>query len=287
MGIIGWSSGVTVRNRFTCVLMTADCIILRRLASHIRLCGLDDEFSAHSSSISKIFCEVAKKFNTERRALVTTLCKNLNSERAKNYAEFIHRTGSPLGSCTGFLDDAKILIAGLGGPSCSQRCMYSGHSRCHCLTYQTVSTSDGLIMNPHGPVESRRSDGFIFKLSKLGIQMEEKFVTAGKLYCIYGDQAYVLRPWVYTSCSRPTATGTHLVYKILMNAARVSVEHSHGEVKTHFTTMYFKSRVKLSAEPKGMLYVCSVPLLNIETYVMHLGLVARRFDCIPPSLKRY
>lgn len=287
MGIIGWSSGVTERNRYTCDPMTATCILLRRLATPIRLFELEDEFGAHSSKISEIFWEVAKKFYTERKALVTTLRMDLICERAEEYAECIHRTGAPLDNCIGFIDGTKILIARPGGPNCNQRCVYSGHKRCHCLTYQTVTTPDGLIMNLHGPVEGRRSDAFIYRLSKLGIQMEEKFVIAGKQYCIYGDQAYVLRPWMQTAFPRHTATSAQLVYNTLMNAARVSVEHSYGEVKTHFTTMDFKRKLKLGEAPIGMLYVCSVLLLNFKTCMMHGGLVPRRFECMPPSLERY
>eukprot|EP00171_Calliarthron_tuberculosum_P002898 IDg2898t1 len=269
MDIVGWSGGVTQRNRYTCDPMTATCIFLRRLTTPIRLCELEEEFGAHSSKISEIFWEVAKKFYKERSPLVTTLRMDLIRERAEEYAACIHRSGAPLDNCIGFIDGTKILIARPGGDNCNQRCVYSGHKRCHCLTYQTVTTPDGLIMHLHGPVEGRRSDAFIYNLSKLGIEMEEKFVMDGKQFCIYGDQAYVLRPWMQTAFPRHTASSSQRVYNALMNGARVSVEHSYGEVKKHFTAMDFKRKLKLGEAPQGILYVCSVLLLNFKTCMMH------------------
>lgn len=117
--------------------------------------------------------------------------------------------------------------------------------------------------------------------------MEEKFVIGGKQFCIYGNQAYVLRPWMQTAFPRHTASSTQLVYNTLMNGARVSVEHFYGEVKTHFTAMDFKRKLKLGEAPQGILYVCSVLMLNFKTCMMHGGLVPRRFECMPPSLETY
>ena len=76
-------------------------------------------------------------------------------ECAAKYPESVYYRVCALHNCFGFIDGTKIKMARPIG-YCRQRSMYSGHERMHFLSYQTITTPDGLIFHLHGPVEDSR-----------------------------------------------------------------------------------------------------------------------------------
>ena len=83
---------------------------------------------------------------------------------------------------------------------------YFGHKRMHCLVYQTITTPDGLILHMYGPEEGRRHD--LTHLRNCGTEniSQDCLVVGNRQYSIYGDAAYVLRPWLQTAFPTVTAT---------------------------------------------------------------------------------
>lgn len=67
-------------------------------------------------------------------------------------------------NCVGFIDGTKIRIA---RPSeyMHQRYVYSGHKRIHCLSYETITTPDGLIFHLYGSIEGRHPDAYLYRCS--------------------------------------------------------------------------------------------------------------------------
>ena len=166
---MGWSAGSTKRNRYSCEPITACCIVLKRLASPVTWYELESlqfipcnssltTFGMRSSALSEVFWEVLERFVEVKGHLLTTLREDLLCGRAAMYGEAIKNAGAPLDSCVGFIDCTKIRMTRLGGSNRNQRACYSGHKRFHCLVYQTISTSDGLIFSLYGPEEGRKHD---------------------------------------------------------------------------------------------------------------------------------
>ena len=77
-----------------------------------------------------------------------------------------------------------------------QRATYSGHKRRYAIKIQTVTTPDGLILHIAGPIDGRRHDTTLFRRSGIESDLQRTMVIADTQYYIYGDPAYVLRPYL-------------------------------------------------------------------------------------------
>ena len=93
------------------------------------------------------FWEALDNFTATHAHLVTDLSATLVQNRAETYAKSIHQSGAVLDKCICFIDGSKIRCACPSGSYAKQRCLYSGHKRCHCLTYQKVTAPDGQILH--------------------------------------------------------------------------------------------------------------------------------------------
>ena len=56
-----------------------------------------------------------------------------------------------------------------------QMIVYNGHKRQHALKYQSITTPNGMIANLYGPVEGKRHDATIFRISGLMLILEKFF----------------------------------------------------------------------------------------------------------------
>lgn len=149
---------------------------------------------------------------------------------AEKYADAIHSDGAPYPDCVGFIDCTKIRMMRPGGHNSVQRACYSGHKRFHCLSYQTLSRPDGLIFALHKPIEGSRHDLTLLRNSGWETVLEGSLGTADRQYYIYGDQAYLLRPWMM----RPYIGNLSVQQEISnaqMSSIRVSVEHNYKDLK--------------------------------------------------------
>ena len=93
---------------------------------------------------------------------------------------------------------SDIAMARPGGSGCNQRACYSGHKRFHYLVYQTITTPDGLIFSLYGPEVGRRHDLTLLRNSGISERLQNCLTIGDRHYYIYGDAAYVLRPWLLT-----------------------------------------------------------------------------------------
>lgn len=279
--------GRTSRNRYICAPMTATCILLRRLAYPTRWADLEHMFGMHKSRPSEVFHEAVNSLYANHAELVTTFRTDLLRERASLYSKAVEESGGPLDCCVGFIDGTKLKIAKPGGPAVIQQSVYSGHKRQHCLTFQTVSTPDGLIFHIYGPMEGRRSDNYLYYKSEIDSFLQDNMKIDGKQYCIYGDQAYVLRPWMQVGYPRRQATPEQLRYNAEMNAARIAVEWSYGEVKASWATQDYARKLQTGTVPVGKLYILCVLLRNFKTCLGHSTIATGHFQCTPPTLEQY
>lgn len=80
---LGWTVCRTTRNRYKCDVITAACIVLRRMASPCRWRDVEFLFGMHSSCMSEVFWEVLKTFVHMRGHLFETFRSDLITERAE------------------------------------------------------------------------------------------------------------------------------------------------------------------------------------------------------------
>lgn len=92
----------------------------------------------------------------EHFAYVLELGGRFISQRENLYASLIEFIGSPFDKVVGFIDITKICFCRAGCPNINQRTCYSGHHKCHCPIYQTITTPYKRIFALHGIIESRR-----------------------------------------------------------------------------------------------------------------------------------
>lgn len=264
MGIVNWN-GATKRNRYACDEISATFLLLRRLYYPCRWTDLETTFGMHASALCEVFYECAWSLYDGHSSLITTFQKDLMHERAHLYAQCIVTSGGLLDKCVGFIDGTNIKMARLGGSRTLQRATYSGHKRIHCLSYQTVTTPDGLIFHLYGPVEGRQPDRFLYRKSNLDAVLQESLSIEGEQHYIYGDQAYILRPWMQTAFPRSSCSQIQTTYNTSMNAARIAVEWGYKDVKQMWTSQDFGRKLKIRKGPVGLLYVVSVLLRNFKT----------------------
>ena len=84
-------------------------------------------------------------------------CANL-----ERFAAPIHDKGAALENCWAFVDGRPI-----SRPGKKQRVLYNRHKKIHAIKFQSVAAPSGLIANLYGPVEGKRHDSSMLKMSGL------------------------------------------------------------------------------------------------------------------------
>lgn len=156
-----------------------------------------------------------------------------------------------------FVDCTKIQMQRPGGPACNQRACYSGHKHFHCLIYQTVTTPDGLIFYLYGPEIRRRHDISLYRQSELDGSLEETQNINGRQMYMYGDAAYILKPWLQVGFSRTFATAAQLSHNRVVRASHEAVEWSSKDLKQMWCMQDFKRALKISKRPIALIYKAS------------------------------
>ena len=144
--------------------------------------------------------------------------------RAEMYAKDIAEQGAPFDNCICFMECNKIKMYRPGGRKDLQRATYSRHKRFNCLIYQIVTKTDGLIFYLCDPEVGRRHDMVLYRKSGLGAILADGMFIKGKQFCIYGEAAYMMLPWIQVAYPRTNATADELDYKVAMSAVREAIE---------------------------------------------------------------
>ena len=284
---VGWAGGKTTRSGYKCSPLTATCILLRRLAYPCRWVDLEIVFGMHSPTLSEVFWEAIESLYQRRSHLLTTFRSQLLANKAVEYASVIAARGAPLENCVGFIDCTKVQMCRPGGTSTNKRSVYSCHKRFHCLLYQTITTPDGLVFHLYRPVEGRRHDMTLYRRSTMEELLQNSLWTGGKQYCIYGDAAYSLRPWLQVGFPNTFANDQEKLHNTGMSAVREAVEWNYKEIKLYFTSQDMKRKIKCLEAPIALIYICANLLVNFKSCLGRKGQIECWFDCTPPSLEEY
>lgn len=201
-GFVEWTAGRTALNRYRCHPFTVTCLMMRKLSYPVCWTDMEHILGMRASEIYEVFWTVVNSFVEANKHLPDTFRSSLVFRRAAMYAMAIHNAGSPLDNCVGFIDCTKIQMCRPGGPEANQRTCYSGHKRFHCLIFQTVTTPGGLIFYLYGPLVGRMHNITLYQISGLDDGLGDGLNVDGVRYCVYGDAAYMIRPWLQTSFQR-------------------------------------------------------------------------------------
>eukprot|EP00171_Calliarthron_tuberculosum_P022181 IDg22181t1 len=228
---------------------------IMRLVDWKRSSTTRNRYSSHSA-LSEVFYENAWALFDNCSSLVMSYRSNLIFKRAALYASAIVENGGALTRCIGFIDGTKIKMPD--------------------LVVQIIFKEAW-----------RQPDAYLYRKSQLEAALRDNLVYEGEQHYIYGDSAYVLRPWLQTAYPRSTATEEQRNLNRSMNGARTAVEWSYGEVKRYFTTQDFSRKLQVKKLPVALLYACSVLLVNFKTCLGHHTSASSYFSCPPPTLEEY
>mmetsp|Transcript_37787 Transcript_37787/g.48702 ORF Transcript_37787/g.48702 Transcript_37787/m.48702 type:complete len:131 (+) Transcript_37787:202-594(+) len=89
--------------------------------------------------------------------------RNLVLRNLANYCTAVHhKSQGAIDNCFGFIDGTARHIC---RPFKVQEAAYNGHKRYHAIKFQSIVTPDGFCVSMFGPVEGRRHDATLLKLS--------------------------------------------------------------------------------------------------------------------------
>ena len=168
-----------------------------------------------------------------------------------------------------------------------QRSCNSGQKRLHCLVYQTITTRDRRVLHMYGPEEGRRHDLTLLRNSCIENSSQQSMVLENRQFSIYGDAAYIMRPWLQTAFPNLTATPAQQFYNKAMSAVREAVEWSYKDIKQTWSSQHFHRKLKVRQSPSALLYILGALFCNMKCCFGHGRQVSAYFGCNAPSIERY
>lgn len=283
--LVNWPE-ITTRNQYRCDRLLATCIFLHRSCCTGRWYGVELKFGLFTPQLSEVYWEYAELF-LERFGHVLNFRGQLLQNRAELYAQAIRELGGPLEKCVCFIDCTKVRMSRPGGGHMLQRACYFGHKRMHCLTYQTITTSDGLIFALYGLEAGRRHNFTLLRDSNWEHELAQALNVGGEQYYIHGDNAYLMRPRLIIAFSHDLAHGPERVFNRRMSAMCIAVEHSYHQVKQYWIRNDFARTLKVRQCPMALMYKTSAILTNFIVCLYRSGITASRFGISPPSFEEY
>lgn len=283
---LGWPEerNVTARRRYRTTDVFSFCVLARRLGNICRWSDLEFEFGRPACDLSEIFYEALEFMFESFGPLVTSFRSTFLQQRAPMYAEAIHGAGAALDSAVGFIDGTNLYIARPAG--LLQRSTYNGHKRRNCLKMQAVSTPDGLVYHMFGPEEGRRHDMTLFRRSGIEEHLASSLLVGGRQFYIYGDPAYVLRPYLQVGFKGSVLSDEQKAFNKSMSLVRVSVEWAFKDLKKYFTHVDSSRKMVLQKVPVAKWYLVSAVLWNFRA-CMYGSQSATFFNCSAPSFEDY
>jgi len=258
-------------------------IVLRRLASPARWVDLEEFFGRSGSALCQIFYTTVVMMMDKWGALLTEWRMEFMRDRAALYAEKIEEAGAYLDRCVGFVDGTAIFISRPGGGL--QRACYSGHKRHHAVKFQNVLIPDGLFSHLFGPWEGRRHDMTLYYESGLDVVLPDALMIGGSQNYIYGDAAYMVRPWLQAAFSG-VMTDEQTACSSTMAVPRTAVEWGFKDVKQTCSALDYRRKLRLRQGPVGLLYRTAAFVWNLRCCAYGSS-TSSFFDCAPPNWEQY
>jgi hypothetical protein len=208
----------------------------------------------------------------------------------KRYADAIGAAGWGRGRVWGAIDGTFM---GFCRPenSDNQLRTYSGYYKGNGLKYQVVPTPDGLISHVYGPALGPANDWDIWGESAVEHQLRATFEGRQTLF-LYGDNAYrecygVVPPF-HDQRGFRWLSHEELQANSHLSSQRIMAENVLGKAEQFWTYNHFEQSLRSAAQPVGLYFLIGVFLQNILTCLNGSeDLIAKRFNCPPPTVAEY
>jgi nuclease HARBI1 len=110
---------------------------------------------------------------------------------------------------------------------------------------------DGFILHVFGPVEGRRHDMTLYRESGIDSVLQPSMNIDGAQYCLYGDPAYCLRPYLQVGYQGSNLTPDQVHFNMSMSKVRIAVEWAFRDLKMYFTNLDFPRKLKMGVTLGG------------------------------------
>lgn len=154
------------------------------------------------------------------------------------------------------------------------------------MKYQVVSTPNGLMLHVAGPIEGRRHDWALYVHSDVKVNLLVVLEVENVKYRIYGDSIYNQRWYMEVLFQGALLSVAQAAFNAAMSRVRITVYWIFKEVKMCFTTVDYKSKMKVNESSMGLLYLPSMLLCNFRNCI-YPNKVAQYFDCRSPTHEQY
>ena len=158
----------------------------------------------------------------------------------------------------------------------------------HALKFQSVILPNGLIGHLFGPIEGRRHNCALLRLSGLMDQLEEKqWRTAdGNCFALYGDPAYPTRDYLLSPFKGAHLTEEESAFNQAMSSVRECLEWEFGKILNKFAFLDYKKNLKIYLQPVAKYYLIGALLANCHTCI-YGNQTSDYFDLRPPTVEEY
>ena len=274
----------------TCVFSPEEALLLllRRLAYPNRFVDLVDLFGLYEGELSSLFTWTVEFLFRSFGHLLDAL--DMWQGHVMRFCEVVHKKGVPQNLKVWCFVDGTIRR--IARPSRGQQSQYSGHRRIHGLKFESVSLPNGIIARLFGPVDGRRHDITMARLSGLYQELrrfhDSVFQTTGEHVTAFADSAYsaMISPWLLTGYKGAQLTSLQHDFNSLMSKVRVSVEWCFGDVIRSFAFLDFAKNLKVLLQPVAKLYIVGCLLSNCRS-CLYGNITSEFFGCETPTLENY
>lgn len=146
-------------------------------------------------------------------------------------------------------------------------------------------TPNGLFFRLFGPWEVHRHDMTLSYESSLDVIVPGALMIGSSQYYIYGDAAYMVRPWLQAAFSG-VMTDEQTACNSTMAVPRTAVEWGFEDVNQTCSALDYPRNLMLREGPVGLLDRTAAFLCNLRCCAYGSS-TSSFFDCAPPSWEQY
>ena len=151
-------------NRLSVSGIEALCIFLKRFSYPCRYSDFVPRFGRPVPDYSIISNEIMNiVYNRFSYLLEDFNLPFLSPNKLEEYCTAVTGKGAAFDNCFGFIDGTVRPIC---RPKINQRIVYNGNKKVHALKFQSMVLPNGIIGNMYGPIEGKRHDCSLLRMSK-------------------------------------------------------------------------------------------------------------------------
>ena len=170
-----------------------------------------------------------------------------------------------------------------------QRSQFDGRLHKHGQKYHLVVAPNGVMTHGYGPVDGRRHDTTVLRLSGLARLLETLSIN-GIDYCIYADSAYAITPNMQVPVKNPAPNSVgRRVNRIMARARTVASECGFSAVTNTWQWVDWTRQQKIFWTRPADCYIVAVLLTNMRLCLRRFNVMSEFFNLSDtcPTLSDY